>query len=47
MFQNVTFLYSLHWYVQCDQKENKSQQALQIIGHVVAEFYAHKRNAWA
>jgi hypothetical protein len=28
--------------VQCDQKENKSEQALQIIGHVVAEFYAHK-----
>jgi hypothetical protein len=38
-----------HFYkhVQCDQKENKSEQALQIIGHVVAEFYAHKCNAWA
>jgi hypothetical protein len=24
------------------QKENKSEQALQIIGHVVAEFYANK-----
>jgi hypothetical protein len=23
--------------IQCDQKENKSEQALQIIGHVVAE----------
>jgi hypothetical protein len=29
--------------IQSDQKENKSQQALQIIGHVVAEFYANKR----
>jgi hypothetical protein len=30
--------------VQCIQKENKSEQALQmIIGHVVAEFYANKR----
>jgi hypothetical protein len=28
--------------VQCDQKENKSEQALQIIGHVVAEFCANK-----
>jgi hypothetical protein len=25
------------------QKENKSEQALQIIGHVVAEFYVNKR----
>jgi hypothetical protein len=31
------------WEVQGDQKENKSEQALQIIGHVVAEFYANKR----
>jgi hypothetical protein len=30
--------------VQSDQKENKSEQALQIIGHVVAEFYANKRS---
>jgi hypothetical protein len=30
--------------VQCDQKENKSEQALQIIGHVVTEFYANKCN---
>jgi hypothetical protein len=29
--------------IQSDQKENKAQQALQIIGHVVAEFYANKR----
>jgi hypothetical protein len=26
--------------IQSDQKQNKSEQALQIIGHVVAEFYA-------
>jgi hypothetical protein len=26
--------------VSCDQKENKSEQALQIIRHVVAESYA-------
>jgi hypothetical protein len=25
--------------IQSDQKENKSEQALQIIGHVVAESY--------
>jgi hypothetical protein len=30
--------------VQSDQKESKSKQALQIIGHVVAESCA---NAWA
>jgi hypothetical protein len=30
--------------VQSDQKENKSAQALQIIGHVVAEFYVNKRS---
>jgi hypothetical protein len=30
--------------IQSDQKENKSEQALQIIiGHVVAESYANKR----
>jgi hypothetical protein len=28
--------------IQCDQKENKSEQALPIIGHVVAEFYGNK-----
>jgi hypothetical protein len=27
--------------VQNAQKENKSEQALQVIGHVVAEFYAN------
>jgi hypothetical protein len=30
--------------VQSDRKENKSEQALQIIGHVVAESYANKRS---
>jgi hypothetical protein len=29
--------------IQCDQKENKSDQALQIIRNVVAEFYENKR----
>jgi hypothetical protein len=27
--------------IQCDQEENKSKQALEVIGHVVAEFYAN------
>jgi hypothetical protein len=31
-------------HIQCDQKDNKSEQALQIIGHVLAEFYANKRS---
>jgi hypothetical protein len=30
--------------VKSDEKENKSEQALQIIGHVVAESYANKRS---
>jgi hypothetical protein len=30
--------------VQSDQQESKSEQALQIIGHVVAKSYAHKRS---
>jgi hypothetical protein len=30
--------------MQSDQKENKSEQALQIIGHVVAESYANKHS---
>jgi hypothetical protein len=29
---------------QTDQKENKSEQALQIIDHVVAESYANKHS---
>jgi hypothetical protein len=31
-------------YLQSDQQESKSEQALQIIGHVVAESYANKRS---
>jgi hypothetical protein len=31
-------------FIQSDQEENKSEQALQLIGHVVAEFYANKRS---
>jgi hypothetical protein len=38
------FVFESLKYVQCDQKENKSEQALQIIGHVAAEFYANKRS---
>jgi hypothetical protein len=34
------------FYAQSDQKENKSEQALQIMGHVVAEFYANKRSLY-
>jgi hypothetical protein len=30
--------------LQSDQQESKSEQALQIIGHVVAESYANKRS---
>jgi hypothetical protein len=30
--------------VQSDQQESKSEQALQIIGHVVAKSYADKRS---
>jgi hypothetical protein len=30
--------------VQSDQQESKSEQALQIIGHVVVKSYAHKRS---
>jgi hypothetical protein len=37
-------LFSVIKKVQCDQKENKSKQALQIIDHVIAEFYANKRS---
>jgi hypothetical protein len=29
---------------QTDQKEFKSEQAVQIIGHIVAESYANKRS---
>jgi hypothetical protein len=30
--------------IQSDQQESKSEQALQIISHVVAKSYAHKRS---
>jgi hypothetical protein len=30
--------------VQSDQKENKSEQVLQIVGQFVAEFYAKERS---
>jgi hypothetical protein len=44
---NLTFHFLLDqnsvFTIQCDQKENKSDQALQIIRNVVAEFYANKR----
>jgi G:T-mismatch repair DNA endonuclease (very short patch repair protein) len=34
-----------YMYVQSDQKENKPEEALQIIiGHVVAEYYVNKRS---
>jgi hypothetical protein len=29
--------------IQSDQKENKAEQALQMMGHLVAQFYANKR----
>jgi hypothetical protein len=35
-------MYSLS--IECDQEENKPEQALQIIGYVVAEFYTNKRS---
>jgi hypothetical protein len=37
MYQNITTE------IQSDQKDSKSEQALQIIGHVVAKSYANKR----
>jgi hypothetical protein len=39
----IILLFSSFSMLQCDQKENKSEQALQIIGHVVAETYANER----
>jgi hypothetical protein len=48
MFQHVTntlTTLALQRHIQSDQKENKSEQALQIIiGHVMAEFYANTRS---
>jgi hypothetical protein len=40
----IEFYYKKNLDVQSDQKQNKSAQALQIIGHVVAEFYVNKRS---
>jgi hypothetical protein len=34
-------------YIQSDQQESKSEQALQIIGHVVAESYANSVQSMA
>jgi hypothetical protein len=44
-FQICAMFYA-HQTVQSDQKENQSEQALQIMGHVVAEFYANKRSLY-
>jgi hypothetical protein len=43
MYQ-VCFNFTHYCYHQNDQKENKTEQALQIIGHVVAESYVKKRS---
>jgi hypothetical protein len=42
-FKYVLSQLSIWFYIQSDQQESKSEQALQIIGHVVAKSYAHKR----
>jgi hypothetical protein len=42
--QSINSLGLLYLLVQSDQQESKSEQALQIIGHVVAKSYAHKRS---
>jgi hypothetical protein len=47
VFQHVTntlTTLAFQRHIQSDQKDNKSEKALQIIGHVVAEFYANKRS---
>jgi hypothetical protein len=45
VFLLKTNIYVIFYYtVQSDQQESKSEQALQIIGHVVAKSYAHKRS---
>jgi hypothetical protein len=41
---NVVKIVALLNILQNDQKENKSERALQIISHVVAEVYANKRS---
>jgi hypothetical protein len=42
--QQNFFTEEQHFNIQSDQQESKSEQALQIIGHVVAESYANKRS---
>jgi uncharacterized protein (DUF2225 family) len=41
---DVVSFYITSFTIQSDQQESKSEQALQIIGHVVAESYANKRS---
>jgi hypothetical protein len=42
MFKSYIHLHNL--ILQSDKKEHKLEQALQIMGHVVAESYANKRS---
>jgi hypothetical protein len=42
-FANISFEKLELCHIQSDQQESKSEQALQIIGHVVAKSYAHER----
>jgi hypothetical protein len=43
-FKNCVVFFLFCKYVQSDQKENTSEEALQIMGHVVAESHANKRS---
>jgi hypothetical protein len=43
ILKNYKLKYTYIYLIVSDQKENKSEQALQTIGQVVAEFYANKR----
>jgi alkyl hydroperoxide reductase subunit AhpC len=43
-YPNFDFSFECTHDIQSDQQESKSEQALQIIGHVVAKSYAHKRS---
>jgi hypothetical protein len=40
----VFYILFFKQWVQSDQKENRSEQTLQIIGHVVAESYTNKHS---
>jgi hypothetical protein len=42
--KNTYFQFLKFLLIKCDKKENTSEQALQIMGHVVAEFCANKRS---